>query len=84
MNRGRKIKQMRKFILKYGFISKEHSREPDKSFPPYRKGSYEAVFLDNYGITSQCVGDVDKYQVYKEIVKAIKQDIIPYINNEKD
>ena len=45
MNRGKKLKQMRRFINKYGVIDKEYDRPPDKTFPPYRKGSYYAHFI---------------------------------------
>ena len=68
MNRGKKIKQMHRFINKYGFIDKEFKRPPNKNYPPYRKGSYEAIFLsDQFGI-SACIGHIDRYHVYKSIV----------------
>lgn len=35
MNRGKKLKQMRRFINKYGVIDKEYDRLPDKTFPRY-------------------------------------------------
>lgn len=72
MNRGKKLKQMRRFINKYGVIDDEYKRPPDKYYPPYRKGSYYATFLSNELGLSACVGHVDKYQVYKEIVRMIK------------
>ena len=75
MNRGKKLKQMRRFINKYGVIDAEYKRPPDKSYPPYRKGSYFAVFLSDTLGVSACVGDVDKYHVYKEIVRVIKGHI---------
>ena len=75
MNRGRKLKQMRKFINKYGVIGDEYKRPPDKNYPPYRKGSYCAVFLSDKLSLSASVGDVDKYEVYKAIVAEIKQHI---------
>ena len=75
MNRGRKIKQMKKFINKYGIIDKWYKRPACKSFPPYRKGSYVAVFLSDKLDLSSSVGDRDKYQVYKRIVKDIKERI---------
>ena len=73
MNRRKKLKQMRKFINKYGIIDKEYKRPPNKSYQPYRKGSYFACFLsDELGLAS-CVGDTNKYYVYKEIVREINE-----------
>ena len=76
MNRGKKLKQMRRFINKYGVIDKEYDRPPDKTFPPYRKGSYFATFYSDELDISVCAGDVDKYHVYKEIVRTIKEKIM--------
>ena len=73
MNRGKKTKQMRKFINEYGYIDKEYKRPPDKNYPPYRKGSYFACFLPYDNGPAMCIGDVDKYNVYKTIVNAIKE-----------
>lgn len=75
MNRGKKLKQMRRFINKYGVIDNEYKRPPDKCYPPYRKGSYYATFLSDELGLSYCVGNVDKYQVYKAIVRAIQDHI---------
>lgn len=75
MNRGKKLKQMRRFINKYGVIDNEYKRPPDKCYPPYRKGSYYATFLSDELDLSVCVGHIDKYQVYKEIVRQIKDHI---------
>ena len=33
MYRGKKLKQMHRFINKYGVIDKEYDRPPDKTFP---------------------------------------------------
>ena len=76
MNRGKKLKQMRKLINKYGVIDKEYDRPPDKTFPPYHKGSYFATFYSDELGVSFSVGDVDKYHVYKEIVRTIKEKIM--------
>ena len=73
MNRKRKLKQMRRFINKYGIIDKEYKRPPDKNFPPYRKGSYFASFVSDELSLASCVGHIDKYQVYKSIVRNIKE-----------
>lgn len=75
MNRGKKLKQMRRFINKYGVIDKEYKRPPDKSYQPYRKGSYFACFSSDELSLSVSAGDIDKYHVYKGIVKEIKQCI---------
>jgi len=84
MNRGKKLKQMRRFINKHGVIDKEYKRPPDKNFPPYRKGSYFASF--NSEDIAMCCGHVDKYHVYKEIVNEIKdfQRRNSEENNEED
>ena len=76
MNRGKKIKQMRRFINKYGVIDKEYKRPPDKNYPPYRKGSYFACFLSNDELDFVSgVGHIDKYHVYKSIVSDIKEHL---------
>lgn len=76
MNRGKKIKQMRRFINKHGVIDKEYKRPPDKNYPPYRKGSYFATFLSNDELDfASCVGHIDKYHVYKSIVNDIKEHL---------
>ncbi len=62
---------MRRFINRYGEITEEYERPPDNSCPPYRKGSYFASFIsESLGLCCS-VGDIDKYTVYKEIVKEI-------------
>ena len=72
MNRKRKIKQMKKFINAHGIIKQEHKRSKDNY---YRKGSYFAAF-DSPKLDTFCaVGDVDKYRVYKRIVKEIKMQL---------
>ena len=66
---------MRRFINGYGEITDEYKRSPDKFCPSYRKGSYFATF-DSRELGLCCsVGDIDKYTVYKELVKAIKNCI---------
>lgn len=73
MNRKRKIKQMRKFINKYGVIKTEYKRPKDEY---YRKGSYYAVF-DSEKLDMVCsIGHIDKYHVYKSIVKDIKEELV--------
>ena len=76
MNRGKKLKQMRRFINKYGVIDKEYDRPPDKTFSPYRKGSHFTAYYSDELDISVCAGDVDKYHVYKEIVRTIKEKIM--------
>lgn len=76
MNRAKKLKQMRRFILKHGVIDEEGNRPPEKNFRPYRKGSYYANYLsDELGLTA-AVGDSNKYEVYKSLRDIVKQ----YIN----
>ena len=76
MNRGKKLKQMRRFINKHGVIEIEYNRPPDKTYPPYRKGSYYVRFIpDKDELDILCIGGVNKYQVYKQIVKRIKEHI---------
>jgi len=72
MNRGKKLKQRRKFIIKHGRIDREYKRKADKNYPPYRKGSYFASFVSDELGLSVCVGHIDKYRVYKEIVNLIR------------
>ena len=76
MHRGKKLKQMRRFINKHGVIDNEYKRPPDKNFRPYRKGSYFASFLSSDNSLATCVGDIDKYHVYKELVKQINEYVI--------
>lgn len=73
MHRGKKLRQMRRFICKHGFITEEHSRPPDKFFRPYRKGSYFISFISFDDSLAACVGDVDKYRAYRELVREIKK-----------
>lgn len=76
MNRGKKLKQMHRFINKHGVIEIEYNRPPDNIYPPYRKGSYYARFIpDENELDILCIGGVNKYQVYKQIVKKIKEHI---------
>lgn len=75
MNRKKKIKYMRKFILKHGVIKEEYKRLPDKHYPPYKKGSYYADFRSEELDIAASIGDVDKYQVYKSLVKLIKEEL---------
>lgn len=75
MNRSKKIRQMRRFIDKYGFIEREYKRDPDKFYRPYRKGSYFASFFSHAkpGYSILC-GDVDRYCVYKSLIESIKEN----------
>lgn len=82
MNRGRKIKQMRRFINKYGYIKNECKQPKDEY---YRKGSYYACFRndsDNYMNMCMIVTDIDKYHVYKVIVEEIKYMIEHHKKNK--
>lgn len=68
MNRKRKIKQMRKFILRHGELRNEGKIPPNKY---YRKGYYFAAFVSDQ--ESLCISDRDKYQVYKGIIEEIRE-----------
>lgn len=72
MTRGRKIKQMRKFINNWGTILQERKLPPNPNYRPYRKGSYLVVFASDFLDLSVSCGDVDKYNAYKGIVEEIK------------
>lgn len=72
MNRKRKTKQMRKFINNYGVIKTEYKRPKDEY---YLKGSYFAVF-ESEKLDMICyIGHIDKYHVYKSIVRNIKEEL---------
>ena len=73
MNRKRKLKQMRRFINKYGCIEHEYKRPPEKSFYPYRKGSFFVSFYSNELGLSGAYGDCSQYEVYKTICGDIRQ-----------
>lgn len=74
MNRGRRIKQIRRQLLKQGYINHEHKCQPNKDFPPYRKGSYNISYIDERNDISFCLGDSNKYLAYKELLKEIMQE----------
>lgn len=77
MNRGRKLKQFRKFILNHSNITKEYICLPNKT---YRKGSYHVTInSDELGFSCCCEGG-DKYSAYKTAFYVIKQEIA---RNEK-
>ena len=79
MNRKRKTFQNLKIIRRYGVITEEYKRPPE---PYYPKGSYFANFQSEKLSLNCCCGDVDKYNVYKEIVKTIKEIERKNITNE--
>lgn len=68
----KKIKQMRRLINKYGVITVEYKRPKDEF---YRKGSYFANFNSDILDCNSCIGHIDKYNVYKSIVRDIKEYI---------
>lgn len=72
MNRGKRIKMLKKIILKYGDIITEYNREPEKYYHPYRKGSYYMNYQSKSGNYSGYIGAKNKYEVYKAVVKDIK------------
>lgn len=75
MNRAKKLKQMRRFILKHGVIDEEGNRPPEKNFRPYRKGSYYVNYLSDELNLTAAVGDSNKYEVYKSLRDIVKQYI---------
>ena len=82
MNRGRKIKQMRKFINEWGAITHEMKLPPNPLFRPYRKGSYRVVFDSQLLDVSISCGDIDKYRAYKGIVQEINKRIPDFLETE--
>ena len=72
MNRSQKIKQMKKIINKYGEIKTEYKKPKDEY---YRKGSYYVVFDSKKLDMIYTIHDIDKYHVYKNIVKYIKYNL---------
>ena len=72
MNRKRKLKQMRRFIGRYGYIVDEYKRPPDKCFYPYRKGSFFVSFDSNELGLSGAYGNCSQYEVYKMICSDIR------------
>ena len=75
MNRGKKLKQMRRFINQYGVIDKEHKRPPNKNYPSYRKGSYFVSFYSEELGLSVASGHINKYEAYKGVVEEIRRHI---------
>lgn len=73
MNRGKKLKQMLRFLNKNGRIDSEIKRPPDPDFQPYRKGSVLVVYRCEVG--SFCVGDKNRYMAYKSIYNYVKKSI---------
>ena len=71
MNRKRKIYHMLKFIRAHGIITEEYKRPPEAFYP---KGSYFANFQSEQLDMNCCVGNIDKYNVYKDIVNIIKEN----------
>lgn len=69
INKERKIEQMREFICQYGTITTEYERPVDEY---YKNGSYFAHFDSEKLDLSYSIGNIDKYSVYKNIVKEIK------------
>lgn len=72
MNKRNKIKQMRRYIEKYGVIITEYKRGRDSY---YKKGSYYAFFDSEELDFCISAGHIDKYHVYKTIIKSIKEEI---------
>lgn len=75
MTRGKKLKQMLRFLNKNGKIYSEIKRPPDPDFQPYRKGSVLVVYRCEVTDESFCVGDVNRYAAYKSIYNHVKKSI---------
>lgn len=67
MNRGKRIKKMRRYLLKQGYIRHERQHPGNKDYPPYRKGSYSISYIDERNDISESVGDANKYETYKAL-----------------
>lgn len=74
MHRGKKLKQMLRFLNKNGKIYSEIKRPPDPDFRPYRKGSVLVVYHCEVTDGSFCVGDVNRYAAYKSIYNDVRHE----------
>ena len=74
MHRGKKLKQMLRFLNKNGKIDSEIKRPPDPDFQPYRKGSVLVVYHCEVTDGSFCVGDVNRYAAYKSIYNDVRRE----------
>lgn len=74
MHRGKKLKQMLRFLNKNGKIYSEIKRPPDPDFRPYRKGSVLVVYHCEVTDGSSCVGDVNRYAAYKSIYNDVRRE----------
>ena len=74
MHRGKKLKQMLRFLNKNGTIYSEIKRPPDPDFQPYRKGSVLVVYRCEVTDESFCVGDKNRYMAYKSIYNDVRRE----------
>ena len=74
MHRGKKLKQMLRFLNKNGKIYSEIKRPPDPDFQPYRKGSVLVVYRCEVTDGSFCVGDKNRYMAYKSIYNHVRRE----------
>lgn len=74
MHRGKKLKQMLRFLNKNGKIYSEIKRPPDPDFRPYRKGSVLVVYHCEVTDGSFCVGDVNRYAAYESIYNDVRRE----------
>lgn len=70
MNRKRKLKQMRRFLLQYGEITIDVKREPDWF---YRKGSHMVAYVADDNLGSIVVGHENRYLAYQSAVHELKK-----------
>ena len=73
MHRGKKLKQMLRFLNKNGKIDSEIKRPPEPDFQPYRKGSVLVVYRCEVTDESFCVGDKNRYMAYKSIYNHVRR-----------
>lgn len=74
MHRGKKLKQMLRFLNKNGKVDLEIKRPPDPDYQPYRKGSVLVVYHCEVTNGSFCVGDVNRYAAYKSIYNYVRRE----------
>ena len=71
------IRQMKKFINKYGVITQEYVRskgtDPDADY--FGKESYFVACDSDYFDMNVCSGYLTKYRAYKAIVNIIKSEL---------
>jgi len=70
MNRKRKLKQMRRFLLQHGEITMEIKNKPDWF---YRKGSHMVAYVVNDDLASIVAGHKNRYLAYQSVIHELKE-----------